>query len=69
MNEQELNKQLTNFDMSLCEVCDLIYIRTREVIQPKHIRTSLDRGAKLPRATSALLKLFFYQLEREHGQV
>jgi hypothetical protein len=67
MNEQELNNQLEFFNLSLCDACDLIYIRTKQVIDPKHIRTSFDRYGKLAKPTSALFRLFFYILEREHG--
>tara|TARA_R110002124_G_C8973012_1_gene515484 strand:+ start:6745 stop:6954 length:210 start_codon:yes stop_codon:yes gene_type:complete len=69
MFEDELNDRLKELKLTLNDACGLIHIKTNVVIDPRHVRNGLDRGA-LSKPMSACFALLFSQLEvAQHGSV
>lgn len=70
MRELTLNHEMQQRGLTLRDCCVLIYNHTGVAVDPRHIRTSLDRQGCLSNRDTAIFMLLFKLLGegKGHGQ-
>ena len=63
MDAEELYQGLARHDLNLNNACTAIMLQTKAVINPSHLRTSLDRYGRLSEPMTAVFRFLFQELE------
>lgn len=63
MTEEDLRKNLKNFNLTIPKACIQIYERTGETVSSKNVNTHLERNGKLSSWQTVAFIFFFKILE------
>jgi hypothetical protein len=66
MSAEEFNGLLKRYRLNYADVSSLIYMKTGAVIDPKHVRTQLERYGFLSGTMTAVFRLLFKLLDAVH---
>lgn len=66
MSKEEFNGELKKYGISPSEACNLLWIKTRAVVQATTINLHIERYGAMSAAYTAAFRLLFKDLERDH---
>ena len=66
MTAEEFEGYLKKFNISAAEACNLIWIKTKAVLQAHTLNQHIERYGTLSAANTAAFRFLFKDLERDH---